>query len=111
LKSEGPTAEEIQKAVAGEELDFVQSLESNLGKAFRLTDGAGYHGDPGAFRADYEKTLSVSADDVKQVARKYLTRGRVVLSVVPAGQADQAARPDASQRVTDYDVTKPGGEK
>ena len=111
LKQEGPTAEEIQKATAGEELSFVRSLESNLGKAFRLTDGAGYHGDAGYFRTEYKKTLSVTADDVKRVANKYLTRGRVVLSVVPTGKLDQAAKPDQSIRVTEYDAKKPEGGK
>ena len=111
LKKEGPTAEEVEKAVAGEELAFLRSLESNLGKAFRLADGAGYHGDPGAFRRDYEKTLAITADDVKRVANKYLNRGRVVLSVVPEGKLDQAAKPDQSQRVTDYDAKKPEGGK
>ena len=111
LKTEGPTAEEIQKATAGEELDFVRSLESNLGKAFRLSDGAGYHGDAGYFRTEYKKTLSVTAADVKRVANKYLTRGRVVLSIVPAGKLDQAAKPDQSTRVTEYDEKKPEGVK
>jgi zinc protease len=108
LKTEGPTAEEIQKAVAGKELAFIRSLESNLGKAFRLADGAGYHGDPGAFRAEYEKSLAVSAADVKRVANTYLGRGRVVLSIVPQGKLDQAAKPEQSQRVTDYDAKRPG---
>jgi zinc protease len=111
LKKEGPTAEEIQKAVAGEELGFVQSLESNLGKAFRLADGAGYHGDPGAFQSDYKKTLAVTAEDVKRVANKYLTGGRVVLSIVPTGQLKDASKPDQSKRVTDYDTKKPEGGK
>jgi zinc protease len=111
LKTEGPTAEEIQKATAGEELDFVRSLESNLGKAFRLSDGAGYHGDAGYFRTEYKKTLSVTAEDVKRVANKYLTRGRVVLSIVPTGKLDQAAKPDQSTRVTEYDEKKPEGVK
>jgi zinc protease len=111
LKKEGPTREEIQKAVAGEELAFVRSLESNLGKSFRLADGAGYQGDPGAFRRDYQKALAVTADDVRRVANKYLTRGRVVLSIVPSGKLDQAARPQQSSRVTDYDAKKPGGGK
>ena len=111
LKTEGPTAEEIQKATAGEELNFVRSLESNLGKAFRLSDGAGYHGDAGYFRTEYKKTLSVTAEDVKRVANKYLTRGRVVLSIVPTGKLDQAARPDQSTRVTEYDEKKPEGVK
>ena len=111
LKKEGPTAEEIQKAIAGEELGFVSNLESNLGKAFQLADGAGYHGDAGYFRTAYKKTLSVTAEDVKRVANKYLTGGRVVLSVVPEGKLDQAAKPDQSKRVTDYDVKKPEGGK
>ena len=50
LKREGPTAEEVQKATAGEELSFVRGLESNLGKAFQLANGAAIHGDPGYFR-------------------------------------------------------------
>jgi zinc protease len=111
LKKEGPTPEEIQKAVAGEELSFIQSLESNLGKSFRLADGAGYHGEAGIFRTDYEKALSVTAEDVKRVANKYLTRGRIVLSVVPMGQSAQAAKAEASKRVTDYDAKKPEGAK
>ena len=109
LKKEGPTAEEIQKAVAGEELDFLRNLESNFGKASRLADGAGYHGDPGYFRTEYQKTLSVTAEDVKRVANTYLTGGRVILSVVPQGQLDQAAKPEQSTRVTDYDAKKPEG--
>ena len=111
LKKEGPTAEELQRAIAGEELTFIRGMESNLGKALRLGDGAGYHGDPGAFRRDYDKTLAVTADDVRRVANKYLGRGRVVLSVVPEGKLDQAAKPDASTRVTDYDARKPEGGK
>ena len=68
LKTEGPTAEEIQKAIAGEELSFVQSLESNLGKAIRLADGADTTGF-GYFRTEYQKTLAVTAADVKRVAK------------------------------------------
>jgi zinc protease len=99
FKAEGPTAEEIQKATAGEELAFLSSLQQNLGKAFRLADGAGYHGDPGYFKTEYEKTLSVSAADVKRVASKYLTKGRVVLSIVPMGKTDLAAKPAESKNV------------
>ena len=101
LKTEGPTAEEMQKATAGEELAFVRGLESNLGKAMRLSDGAGFHGDPGYFRTEYAKSQSVTAADVKRVANQYLTKGRVVLSIVPIGKADQAAKPGESKKVTE----------
>ena len=99
LKADGPTAEEIQRATAGEELAFLRSLESNLGKALRLASGAGFFGDAGYFREEYEKTLAVTAGDVKRVANKYLTGGRVVLSIVPLGKVDLASRPGESRRV------------
>ena len=109
LQAEGPTADEIQKATAGEELGFLTGLQSNLGKSFRLTDGAGFHGDAGFFRTEYQKLLAVSAADVKRVAGKYLTPGRVVLSVVPPGQANQAARPGESRKVPAISAVAPEG--
>ena len=100
LKTAGPTAEELQKATASDELAFVSGMQSNLGKAGRLSSGAGFHGDPGYFKKDYQQTLAVTAADVKRVANKYLTKGRVVLSIVPLGKSDQASKPAESKRVT-----------
>jgi zinc protease len=75
-------------------------LESNLGKADQLLDGAVFHGDPGFFSTDYQKTLAVSAADVKRVAAQYLSGNRIVLSVVPKGKKDQASRPTDSETVS-----------
>ena len=97
---EGPTAEEMQKATSGSELSFLRGLESNLGKAEQLLNGAVFHGDAGYFRTDYQKRLSVTAADVKRVANLYLSRGRVVLSVVPQGKKDQAAKAAESETVS-----------
>jgi zinc protease len=105
LKKDGPTAEEIQKATAGEELAFLSGLQSNLGKAMQLCYGAGFHGDPGYFKTDYQKTLAVTAADVKRVANKYLTRGRVVLSVVPDGKPQMASKAADSRKVTGAEDT------
>ena len=60
----------------------------------------GYHGGAGYFRTEYEKSRSVTQADVKRVANQYLTTGRVILSVVPAGHGDQAAKPADSRNVT-----------
>jgi zinc protease len=109
FQAEGPTAEEIQKATAGDELEFLAGLQSNLGKSFRLTDGAGFHGDAGYFRTEYQKFLAVTAADVKRVAGKYLTPGRIVLSVVPLGKIDQAARPGESRKVPAISTAAPEG--
>jgi zinc protease len=99
LKAEGPTAQELQGATAGAELAFLSNLQSNLGKSNTLADGAGYHGDPGYFKIDFQKRRSVTADEVKRAAAKYLTQGRVVLSIVPEGKLDLAARPAESRKV------------
>ncbi len=105
LKAEGPTAEEVQKAIAGEELSFVRGLESNLGKAFNLASGAGFHGDAGYYKVAYKKSTSVTAADVKRVANKYLTGGRIVLSVVPNGKPDEASKLAQSRKVTGAEDT------
>jgi zinc protease len=98
--SEGPTAEELQRAKAGLELGFLRGLESNLGKADQLLDGAVFHGDPGYFNTDYQRTLSVTTADVKRVAGQYLGGNRIVLSVVPKGKKDQASKSTESEAVS-----------
>jgi len=98
--SEGPTAEELQRAKAGLELGFLRGLESNLGKANQLLDGAVFHGDPRFFSTDYQQTLAVTAADVKRVAAKYLGGNRIVLSVVPKGKKDEASKSTESETVS-----------
>jgi zinc protease len=100
FKHEGPTAEELQRAIAGLEFDFVSKLESSAGKAEVLSLGASYFGDPSSYRTQYTKLKSVTYADVKRVANTYLGPGRVVLSVVPEGKPELASKPEASAKVT-----------
>jgi zinc protease len=106
---EGPTAEELQKAKSGLELNFLRGLESNLGKAEQLLSGSVFHDNPARFRTDYEKTSGVTAADVKRVAAAYLARPRIVLSVVPKGKKDQAAKATESETVSMLPATRRGG--
>jgi zinc protease len=99
LKKEGPTAEELEKAKAGFELSTIARFESQLNRAETLAMGSVFFNDPNYYRTNVEKTLAVTAADVKRVAAKYLTSGRVILSVVPMGKLDQAAKPEASVKV------------
>ena len=97
IRATGPTSEELLRSKAGLELGFLSGLESNLGKAGDLGANNAFFGDPSHFfTADYTMAKAVTAADVKRVANKYLTAGRVVLSVVPKGQKDQASKPAAS---------------
>jgi zinc protease len=100
MRKEGPTAEELQKVKAGLELGAISRLESTLGKADMLNSGSVFFNDPNYYRTSLDKTMAVSAADVKRVANKYLVAGRVVLSTVPAGKLDQASKPEASTKVS-----------
>jgi len=109
--AEGPTAEELQKAKAGLELQFLRGLESNLGKASQLIAGSMFYGNPAQFRTDYQKTLAVTAADVKRVAALYLQRPRIVLSVVPKGKKDQASKATESEAVSVVLENRRGGQQ
>ena len=107
--AEGPTAEELQKAKNGLELNFLRGLESNLGKANQLISGSVFYGNAAQFRTDYQKTLAVTAADVKRVASTYLARPRIVLSVVPKGKKDQASKAAESEAVSVLNGNRRGG--
>jgi zinc protease len=100
LQKDGPSADEVLRAKAGIELGFVSGLESNLQKAEILADGSVFHGDPGYYRKEYTEAESVTPAEVKRVAGHYLTRGRVVLSVVPQGRKQDASKAEQSVTVT-----------
>jgi predicted Zn-dependent peptidase len=100
LKHEGPTQEEMQRALAGIEFGFVSNLESPIGKAETLLNGEVTHGDAAYYRTQYNRMRAITAADVKRVANTYLGQGRVVLSVVPMGKTDLASKPDKSGKVT-----------
>jgi zinc protease len=106
FKQEGPTAEEMTKATAGTEYGFVSGLENTLNKAELLLRGSVFHGDAGYYKKIYADIKKVTAADVKRVANKYFTPGRVVLSIVPQGKLDQAAKAAESKKVT---VSADGG--
>lgn len=106
LKRDGPTPDEMQRAAAGLEFGFVSALESNLGRAEMLLSGSVFHGDPAHYRTQYARLKAVTAADVKRVANTYLGPGRVVLSIVPLGKPDQAAKPAQSRKVS---VSPDGG--
>lgn len=108
LKRDGPTEDELKRSKAGLQLEFVAGLESNLGKAVRLAFGQTFYNDPGEpFTTEFQKYQRVTTADVRRVANKYLTQGRVVLSAVPLGKKDEASKPQASAPAVDPFMTTP----
>ena len=91
FKREGPTPDEMARTSALKQTEFVVLLESNRNKAEALTDGLVFHGDAHRLERDYTTIATITAEDVKRVANKYLVHPRITLSIVPMGKRDQAA--------------------
>jgi zinc protease len=50
--------------------------------------------DPTAYAKQVDEAFALTPADIQRVARKYLTPGHVVLSLVPAGKTELAAHPE-----------------
>lgn len=83
LKTTPVGAEEIERAYAEIESEFLRELQTALGKADRLNAYTTFLDDPGYASKDLARYRAVTAADVQQAARTYLTGQRIVLTVVP----------------------------
>jgi zinc protease len=97
LKTTPVGADEIERAYAELESDFLGNLQTVQGKADRLNAYTTYLDDPGYASRDLARYRAVTAADVQQAARTYLTGQRILLTVVPrrapAGETTAARRP------------------
>jgi zinc protease len=89
-----PTEREVRRFKNFVAVSAVTGLQSVLGKSEAISQGQTFFGDPLHYITDARETLAVTPEDVHRVARMYLGRGRVVLSMVPAGKLDMVSRPD-----------------
>jgi zinc protease len=86
LKSEPPTARELDRARTSLESGLIRSYESALGRADALNQCYTFSGNPGCVDDVLARFRAVTPQGVQDAARRYLGAGRVVLSVVPQGQ-------------------------
>ncbi len=84
LRAEPPTAAEVDRALAKYEKGTLAALTAPLNRAFVLAIGSAQHNDPEHYRADFDRHVRVTPDDLARVAAKYLTPERLVLAVRPA---------------------------
>jgi zinc protease len=94
LTTQPPTQQEVDRIKNHVRVDMTLALQAGvLERAEYLLDGQTFHGDPLYYKKDVDAQLAVTPDDVARVARQYLTAGRIVLSMVPAGKLDAIAKP------------------
>jgi zinc protease len=94
VQTSPPTRREIQRARNYIAVNTVTGLQFGLTRAERLAQGEAFERNPLAFATMLREYSRIAPADVQRVARAYLTAGRVVLSMVPAGGLDQVAKPD-----------------
>ena len=91
---QGPTAAELERALAQTEAQFIyrlQTIGGFGGKGDQLNAYNVFRGDPGYFEADRERYRAVTAGGVAAAARRYLQEApAVTLSVVPCGRRELA---------------------
>jgi zinc protease len=84
----GVTTRELQRAQNSYKASFLNRLASVLGKADQLNFYNYFVGTPDYVQQDAARYERVTAADVQRVARKYLGKPKVVLTVVPEGKKD-----------------------
>jgi zinc protease len=85
VKSQGVTAEELNKAKRQIIASGIMSRQSVFSKAEALQHSRFMHGDIGSVNTDLDNFNTVTLDDIKRVANIYLVpSNRTVVTVVPA---------------------------
>jgi len=86
--SNGITQRELQRAQNLYKASFLNRLASVLGKAEVLNSYNYFVGNPDYVQQDAARYDRVTAADVQRVAKTYLGRPKIVLTVVPEGKKD-----------------------
>jgi len=93
LKKEEPQQREVERIVNQFESGFVAQLESSGNKADQLNHYYYYTGNPDYFNEDFQRFKAVSRNDLSAAVRQYLKDdARIVMSIVPTGKTELAAK-------------------
>ena len=92
----GPTAEELERVKTSRYAAFVRAVESVSGKSALLADSQIYEGRPDAYLRQLKLLREATPARVREVARRWLGPGRVVLTVDPVPER-QTAPQDADR--------------
>jgi zinc protease len=89
---------ELQKAKSGARRNYINGLQSSLGRANSIGQYAVYYGDPNLINTRIDKVNAVTKEDVQRVANKYLVQtNRTVVITVPKAGAGRGMTPGMQQ--------------
>ncbi|MGI8509523.1 MAG: M16 family metallopeptidase [Gemmatimonadaceae bacterium] len=93
LSTSPPGASEVDRFKNTTRVSSVTDLDGALNKAEILAKGQTFFGDPLHYIVKTNELLGVTPGDVARVTKQYLTPGRIVVSMVPAGKLDLVSKP------------------
>ena len=99
LKTEAPSAEEMERAFNVRESSLIygmQTVGGFGGKSDQLNLYSTYIGRPNYFQEDIQRYASVTADDVTTAAKTFLTDKRLVLTVIPRAKGKTTGESSAT---------------
>jgi zinc protease len=85
---DGITPRELARALNTRRAAFLDRMASVLGKSDRLAEYNYFAGTPDYSQQDAARYDRVTAADVQRVASQYLTKAKVVLTIVPQGKKE-----------------------
>ena len=94
LETSPITRQELARFNAANRVEAAVSLQTKFARSDTLAHDQVFTGDPVAYARQALAASRLTPVDVRRVARRYLTPGRVVMSLVPAGKGDLVSRPD-----------------
>ena len=89
-----PAASALERYKNKNALVAITSLQGRVVRADTLAMGQAFANDPVAYAAQVNRTNRLTPADVQRAAAKYLTPGRVVMSMIPAGKLDLVSKPE-----------------
>lgn len=103
LAGYGPDSDELERALAQVEAQFVYGLQTVggfHGRSDQLNAYNVYTGDPGFLGRDLARYREAGAAHVRELARRLTPGGRVALSIVPAGESARGLAGSARAEVS-----------
>ncbi|MGY0579564.1 MAG: M16 family metallopeptidase [Paraglaciecola chathamensis] len=94
FEKRGVNEDDLNRTKVGIESSTVFGLQSVSGKVSTLASNQTFDGEPDMVQYDLNRYNAVTAEDVMRVYKRYIkNKPSVVLSIVPKGQAQLAAKP------------------
>lgn len=88
---EGPSADELRRAVTGavsSQIDALEVVGDFGGKGVTLAEGQLYSGNPAQYKADLARAAALTPTDVRAAMQRWMTRPSFDLAVVPGTRTE-----------------------